>query len=105
MQINESSLTRDGMKGRDRVLYRSHVFGLGGGEISRHWTLGKAPLLAVASCEEQRRAEVMSKHTASSRAQKRGGWGVWGTGNTSALPLIQTSAAQHATHLGCPLCA
>lgn len=34
--------------------------------------IGKELLLAVESCEEQRRAEVMSKHTSSSRAQERG---------------------------------
>lgn len=62
----------DRVKWCDRATYRNR-FGPGGEKICRHWTLGKALLLAVASCEEQRRAEVMSKHTGSSRAQKRGG--------------------------------
>ncbi len=72
MQVSESSLRQRGMKGHDRVLWEIIAMYMAE-EISRHWTLGKALLLAVASCEEQRRAEVMSKHTGSSRAQKRGG--------------------------------
>lgn len=68
--------------------------------MGRHWRLGKVLLIAVVSCEEQRHAEVMSKQTGLSWAQKRRG-----TGNTSALSLIQPSVAQHATHLSCPLCA
>lgn len=75
-------------------------WGLGCGEAGRHRLPGKGALLAVVSCEEQRCAEVMSKHTGLSRAAERRG-----TGNTSALPLIQPSAAQHATHLRCPLSA
>lgn len=70
VQIAESSLRRGGMS---TVRDRSHVFGLGV-EVSRHWALEKGLLLAVVSSEEQRRAEVMSKHTNLSRArQSRGG--------------------------------